>query len=169
MSASHGLGVRSGGSGSRSRRNKGGRWYDRNLRELGKGKRDVRSCPLGHIFVTIFYTFMNFVTAELAATVERRRYPDLNLIEQLCDNDKVMRGFGINRESSLGDGIIKEDDVYVEAVFGGRKVKDKVREDGECVERVKCAIGKSVGGERECRKQGRGKGLKEWRKKTRER
>ena len=137
--------------------------------ELREGERYVRSCPLSQVLVAVLDDFVNFVTAELAATVGRRRYPDLNLIEQLCDNDKVMRGFGINRESSLGDGIIKENDVYVEAVLGGCKVKNKVREDGECVERVKCAIGKSVGRERECRKQGGGKVLKEWRKKTRER
>ena len=153
--------MRSRGSGSRSRRIKGGRWYDRNLGELGEGERDVRSCPLSQILVSVFYNFVNFVTAELAATVKRRRYPDFTLIEQLCDNDKVMRGFGIDRESCLGDGIIKENDVYVEAVLGGCKVKDKVRKDGECIERIECAIGKSVSGKRECRKEGGGQVLKE--------
>ena len=96
-----------------------------------------------------------FITAELAAAVGRRWYPDLNLIFKFGNDNEVMGRLGANRESRLHDWFVKENNMNVEAVVGGNKVKNKVSEHSQGVKGISGAVRKEVGRQSERGNKGR--------------
>ena len=84
----------------------------------------------------------DFITAELTATVGRGWYPDLNLIFELSNYNKIKRRLGANREPSLHHWFVKKNNMNVEEVIGGNKVKHKVRKYSKGVKRIDNAVRK---------------------------